>query len=240
MVCGINGNGSSKFISSDPYAVAGVENVEIETLYFPENGVLCELSKEAGEIKFLDLELEETNLYKAEQNYSLGSDSDKGDFEHYMLKEIHEQPSLIRESIFHYFESDLRVGYLKSLKPERVSFTACGTAYYATLVIRDYLESLAKIHGSCEVASELRYRSPLRSKDELGVFVSQSGETADTLATQQLFKDEGIKTLSILNSPNSSLQRESDHTLLIHAGQEIGVASTKAFHNAVFDWSILC
>ena len=229
LVCGINGNGSSKFISSDPYAVAGVENVEIETLYFPENGVLCELSKEAGEIKFLDLELEETNLYKAEQNYTLGSDSDKGDFEHYMLKEIHEQPSLIRESIFHYFESDLRVDYLKNLEPERVSFTACGTAYYATLVIRDYLESLAKIHGSCEVASELRYRSPMRSKDELGVFVSQSGETADTLATQQLFKDEGIKTLSILNSPNSSLQRESDHTLLINAGQEIGVASTKAF-----------
>ena len=96
---------------------------------------------------------------------------------------------------------------LKTLKPSQVSLTACGTAYYATLVIRDYLEEFAKIQSRCEVASELRYRSTFFQDNELGVFVSQSGETADTLASQQMFKEKGVKTLSILNAQNTSLQK---------------------------------
>ena len=141
-------------------------------------------------LNFFDLNLKETNLYKTEANFNVGEDSDKGEFEHYMLKEIHEQPKLIRESVIHYFENNPSAETIKNLEPSQVSLTACGTAYYATLVIRDYLEEFAKIQSRCEVASELRYRSTFFKKNELGVFVSQSGETADTLATQQMFKEK--------------------------------------------------
>ena len=229
LVCGIDSSQTSKFISSDPYAASGINELKLETLYFPENDVLCELKKASLEIQFLDLNLKSTNLYKTEKNFNVGEDSEKGDFEHYMLKEIHEQPKLIRESLIHYFDNNPSSETIKNLKPSQVSLTACGTAYYATLVIRDYLEAIAKIQSRCDVASELRYRAPFFQDSEIGVFVSQSGETADTLASQQMFKEKGVKTLSILNAQNTSLQRESDHTLLIHAGQEIGVASTKAF-----------
>jgi glutamine---fructose-6-phosphate transaminase (isomerizing) len=229
LVCGVDSTKTSKFISSDPYAASGNSELSLETLYFPENDVLCELKKSEFDIHFMDLNLESTNLYKMEQNFTVGEESGKGEFEHYMLKEIHEQPKLIRESIIHYFENNPNSEVIKNLKPSQVSLTACGTAYYACLVIRDYLEEFARIQSRCEVASELRYRSSFFKESELGVFVSQSGETADTLATQQMFKENGVRSLSILNAQNTSLQRESDHTLLIHAGQEIGVASTKAF-----------
>ena len=150
---------TSKFISSDPYAASGNTELRLETLYFPENDVLCELKKTALEISFFDLNLQETNLYKTEANFNVGEDSDKGEFEHYMLKEIHEQPKLIRESIIHYFDNNPNAETIKNLKPSQVSLTACGTAYYATLVIRDYLENFAKTQSRCDVASELRYRS---------------------------------------------------------------------------------
>ena len=106
---------------------------------------------------------------------------------------------------------------------------ACGTANYAGLVIKDYIENFNRIPCQVDLASEFRYRNPLILKDDIGLFVSQSGETADTLAAQNLCKQSGIKTLSIVNVEGSTLYRDCDHNLLIRAGIEIGVASTKAF-----------
>ena len=110
-----------------------------------------------------------------------------------------------------------------------IHITACGTAFYAGIVIKDFIEKENRISCKLEVASEFRYRNPVLSKDELALFISQSGETADTLAAQQLCKDYGVKTLSIVNTEGSTLYSDCDANLLIRAGVEIGVASTKAF-----------
>ncbi|MAW06712.1 MAG: glutamine--fructose-6-phosphate transaminase (isomerizing) [Halobacteriovoraceae bacterium] len=229
LVCGISESGANLFISSDPYAVSGIKNINISTLYFPENGVLCELRLENQEVKFLGLDGKPSSEYKVESSFILDQDSGKGEFEHYMLKEIFEQPGLVRESISHYFKSGFSLNKIDFKKVDRVFITACGTAYYAGLVIKNYIENFLGKPVYCEVASELRYKKPFITSGDLGIFISQSGETADTLACQQLFKDKNVFTLSILNSKNSSLDRSSDETMHIYAGQEIGVASTKAF-----------
>ena len=147
---------------------------------------------------------------------------------HYVLKEIHEQPDLIKDFCFEYFDLK-KYEQFKTERSKKIYITACGTAHYAGLVTRDFLEKYARIPTSVEVASEFRYRNPIISSDDLCLLISQSGETADTLAAMDLAKDNKSKTLAILNVANSSIDRESDQSLLIYAGQEIGVASTKAF-----------
>ena len=224
LVCGTDENGSNKLVSSDAYALMGHAN----TIYFPDNGVLCELLQEHDDILFYDENLNKTNKYKREKNISIEEDFGKGEFEHYMLKEIHEQPELINDFCFEYFDLN-KYEKSKVSGAEKIYITACGTAYYAGLVTRDFLEKYARIPTAVEVASEFRYRNPILSKDDLCLLISQSGETADTLAALDLAKENKSKTLAILNVANSSIDRESDQSLLIYAGQEIGVASTKAF-----------
>jgi len=155
----------------------------------------------------------------------------KGTFEHFMLKEIHEQPMLIRALANYYLEGEGRqkLEALKSLKAKRFHIVACGTAYHAGLLIRNFIEKYNRVSVVVELASEFRYRYPLLHKDEVGLFISQSGETADTLAAQELCRAEGLKTISIVNVEGSTLYRNSDVNLLIRAGVERGVASTKAF-----------
>jgi glucosamine--fructose-6-phosphate aminotransferase (isomerizing) len=163
-----------------------------------------------------------------------GATTGKGDFRHYMLKEIFEQPTVIGQTLNVYYNpSTGRVAMpplpfaLDSVK--HITIVACGTSYYAGLTARYWLESLAKLPVDIDVASEFRYREPVMAEGGLTIVISQSGETADTLAALRYAKGKGQRTLAIVNMPESSMSHEADVTLYTHAGPEIGVASTKAF-----------
>lgn len=164
--------------------------------------------------------------------------AEKGGYKHFMLKEIHEQPRALSDTLRP--RMDLHTGrvHLEELAPlneamarriERVCVVACGTSYHAGLVGKTILEKLAKVPCDVEVASEFRYREPLVDSRHLVVVVSQSGETADTLAGAQEAKARGASVLAICNAVDSSIARLADAVLYTHAGPEIGVASTKAF-----------
>ena len=159
---------------------------------------------------------------------------DKGGHRHFMAKEIHEQPEVISHTLANYIDmASGRVAFpdlgVDLAKITRITISACGTAYYAGLVGKYWLERIARIPVEIDVASEMRYREPPLPKGGLAVFVSQSGETADTLATLRYCKAGGQRIASIVNVRTSTIARESDAVLPILAGPEIGVASTKAF-----------
>ena len=160
---------------------------------------------------------------------------DKGNHRHFMAKEIHEQPEVVGHTLSHYIDMAAeRVALPSSLpfdfrKIERMSISACGTAYFAGLVGKYWFERFARMPVEIDVASEFRYREAPMGNGNLAVFVSQSGETADTLATLRYAKENHQHTLSIVNVPTSTIARESDVVLPTLAGPEIGVASTKAF-----------
>ncbi len=159
-------------------------------------------------------------------------DADKGDFDHFMQKEIFEQPLVLAETInaFHTEAGDLLPSLPCSFTDiERVSLVACGTSYYAGLVARHWLERYARVSTEVDIASEFRYRRLVMPKDGLAVFISQSGETADTLAALRYARSVGQHTLALVNVPDSSMAMEADSMLHTRAGREIGVASTKAF-----------
>ncbi len=228
LVAGINELGSEALVSSDPYALAGM----VHKLYFPEDEVLLHLSAANHNlINFYELDLTKTKRYLSKKQDLSVQVSEKGDYEHYMLKEIHEQPELIRGLTQYYFGGE---GYesltkVAKLKPQRILISACGTAAYAGMVAKDFFEGINRIPTIVDLASEFRYKNPIILPNDLGLFVSQSGETADTLAAQNMCKKSGIKTVSIVNVEGSTLFRDCDENLLIRAGVEIGVASTKAF-----------
>ena len=228
LVCGVNESTSEALVSSDPYALAGM----VHSLYFPEDEVIVHLSAENKNIaNFYELDLTKTTRYLSKKQDMTLEVSEKGDYEHFMLKEIHEQPALIRNLTQYYFAGEGKDSLEKvaSYTPERIYLSACGTAAYAGLVVRDFLEGINRIPAVVELASEFRYKNPILKKGDIGIFVSQSGETADTLAAQSICKKAGIKTMSIVNVDGSTLFRDCDDNLLIRAGVEIGVASTKAF-----------
>jgi glutamine---fructose-6-phosphate transaminase (isomerizing) len=218
LACGQTNDGGNYFVSSDPYAL----QKHIDTIYFPENNILAVLSLDE-EMLFIDSNLKETNKFKSEKNILLSTNSSKGEFEHYMLKEIWEQPDLIEQY------KKVPLGEFLTEVPQNISIVACGTAYYAGLFAKNIIESRCRIPTAVSMASEFRYSNPVVGKNDLAVFISQSGETADTLAALQLCKEKGVPTLSILNVAHSTIYRESDFNLMINAGVEIGVASTKAF-----------
>jgi glucosamine--fructose-6-phosphate aminotransferase (isomerizing) len=228
IVCGTRQGHHEAFVSSDPYALVGYA----DTLYFPENEVLCVLSPYEGQsVKFYELDGTPSQRYRLKAQNAHLQINEKGDFEHYMLKEIHEQPQLIRQFTHYYLEGQ-GVEELRKIQNQRfhrVHIVACGTAWHAGLVIKEYFEKILQCPTNVELASEFRYRSPLIDKNDLCLCISQSGETADTLAAQELCQQQGITTYSIVNVEGSTLYRQSDLNFLIHAGMEIGVASTKAF-----------
>ncbi|WKW51566.1 glutamine--fructose-6-phosphate transaminase (isomerizing) [Rhodomicrobium lacus] len=159
---------------------------------------------------------------------------DKGNHRHFMAKEIHEQPEVISRTLAHYVRFDrnsieLPGGGLPFDKLSKLTITACGTAFYAALTAKYWFERYAKLPVDVDIASEFRYREAPLPKDGLAVFVSQSGETADTLASLRYCRDNGQLIASVVNVPESSIARESDAVLQTLAGPEIGVASTKAF-----------
>ena len=228
LVCGVNIGSGEALVSSDPYALVGTA----DDIIFPEDDVLCSLSVEhEGLIKFYEMDKSESKRYKLKKQEMSLEISDKGDYEHFMLKEIYEQPHLIR-ALSQYYTLGPGKELLASIineSPKRIHIIACGTAWHAGLVIKNFIEKIARISCVVELASEFRYRDPILFTDEVGLFISQSGETADTLAAQALCKENGLKTFAIVNVEGSTLYRECDYNLLIKAGMEIGVASTKAF-----------
>jgi glucosamine--fructose-6-phosphate aminotransferase (isomerizing) len=161
--------------------------------------------------------------------------ADKANYRHFMAKEIHEQPEVVGHTLARYVDMASERVALPAKLPfdfrdiQRISITACGTASYAGYVAKYWIERLARLPVELDVASEFRYReAPLRRGD-LAIFISQSGETADTLAALRYAKEQGVHTLSVVNVPTSTIARESETVLPTLAGPEIGVASTKAF-----------
>ncbi len=158
----------------------------------------------------------------------------KGNFRHFMEKELHEHPAVIGDTLHQMISPGSRAVALPDLgidfrKVSRITMSACGSAFYAGLVGRWWFEAVARIPADGDVASEFRYRTPPMPRGGLGLLVSQSGETADTLAALRYMREQGQRVLSILNVPESTMARESDAVLETVAGPEIGVASTKAF-----------
>ena len=160
--------------------------------------------------------------------------SEKGIFKHFMSKEIHEQPEVIGKSLANYIDMDNGTLDIPNLPYDlasisNVTLVACGSSYYAGLISRDWFEKFTNVKVDVEIASEFRYREPPMDSNGLTIFISQSGETADTLAALRHCKSLGQRTISIVNVGDSSMCRNSDASLKIYAGPEIGVASTKDF-----------
>ena len=172
------------------------------------------------------------------------SSAEKDGFEDYMLKEIYEQPTAIRETIgaklcesskCEFDELNFTKDYLQSLR--KIYLVACGTAMHAGLAAKNMLEHICKIPTEVDIASEFRYRDPIVDDKTLCIFISQSGETADTIAALKLSREKGARTLAISNVIGSSITREADYSIYTHAGPEIAVASTKAYTSQVI---LLC
>ncbi len=217
------------FIASDVAALLPVT----QRFIFLEEGDVADISKEKLSIYDKNNQVVERPISTSELSVDAVS---RGEFRHYMMKEIHEQPQVLAEAL----EGRIYDGKVLDAAfgaeaasvfdaVNRVQIIACGTSYHAGMVARYWLESMAGIPCNVEVASEFRYRSPVMTDDTLVVTISQSGETADTLAALRSLKGKTEYSLAICNVPESSLVRESRLVLMTRAGPEIGVASTKAF-----------
>ncbi|RRN69143.1 glutamine--fructose-6-phosphate transaminase (isomerizing) [Peribacillus simplex] len=172
------------------------------------------------------------------------SDIEKGTYPHYMLKEVDEQPAVMRKIIQAYQNEEGKLAIDYSIteavsEADRIYIIACGTSYHAGLIGKQFIEKMTEIPVEVHVASEFTYNMPLLSKKPLFIFISQSGETADSRAVLVSIKALGHKALTITNVPGSTLSREADYTLLLHAGPEIAVASTKAYTAQVAVLAIL-
>lgn len=164
----------------------------------------------------------------------------KGAYDHFMLKEIHEQPLIIQKTINTFLkEGTFDLPKLPWDSIPRLTISACGTAYYAGLVAKYWFEKIARLPVEIDVASEFRYRTPPLPEKGLSLLISQSGETIDTLAALEYMKSQGQRIVSIVNVPGSSIARQSDVVLLTQAGPEIGVAATKSFTSQLTMLSIL-
>ena len=186
--------------------------------------------KDKVQISTLDGRIVERAPFTAELD---ASDIEKGTYPHYMLKEMDEQPTVIRKIIQAYEQGDdvtIDADILKAIsEADRLYIIAAGTSYHAGLIGKQYFEKIAKIPVEVHISSEFGYNMPLLSEKPLFVFISQSGETADSRQVLVKVKELGFKSLTVTNVPGSTLSREADYTLLLHAGPEIAVASTKAY-----------
>ena len=186
-------------------------------------------------ISFYDKELNEITK-KTTEISDFNAQVYKNKYKHFMLKEIHEIPSVINNLLKVYSSpNDIYKCIPKEVlqNTKHITFVACGTAYHAGLIGKNLIEKMTNINVSCEIASEFRYSKATFNKESLYIFVTQSGETADTLAALKKCKEQGAKTLSVVNVKNSSITYESDYNLYTLAGIEVGVASTKAYNSQV-------
>ncbi|MBI1276216.1 glutamine--fructose-6-phosphate transaminase (isomerizing) [bacterium] len=215
------------YMASDAIALAPLTS-RITYLQEGDWGML-----QRGGVKLFDLHgtsVERPMVLSQASGASIG----KGNFRHYMLKEIYEQPQVIGETLSAYYDPihqklSLPILPFGTEKISKITLVACGTSYYAAMVGKYWLERYCKIPVEVDIASEFRYRNPVLPPGGVFVCISQSGETADTLAALRHAKSAGQHTLAIVNVPESSMAREADGVLRTYAGPEIGVASTKAF-----------
>src|SRR5512144_2834574 len=221
------GNGEM-YLGSDAIALAPFT----DTISYLEDGDWAVLTRKGVQIRNGQDRKVERPVLKSTASAQL---VDKGNHKHFMAKEIHEQPEVVGHTLAHYINMiDERVALPVALpfdwkKLKRVSISACGTAFYAGLVAKYWFERFAKMPIEIDIASEFRYRGAPLEHGDLAIFISQSGETADTLATLRYAKENKQHILSVVNVPTSTIARESDVVMPTLAGPEIGVASTKAF-----------
>jgi glutamine---fructose-6-phosphate transaminase (isomerizing) len=216
------------YLGSDAIALAPFT----DTISYLEDGDWVVLSREVGVIYDAQNNVVQRDVMKSGASAFL---VDKANYRHFMAKEIHEQPEVVGHTLARYVDMATERVALPIKLPfdfkdiQRISIVACGTASYAGYVAKYWFERLGRMPVELDVASEFRYReAPLR-KGDLAIFISQSGETADTLAALRYAKSQGVHTLSVVNVPTSTIARESETVLPTLAGPEIGVASTKAF-----------
>ena len=237
LVIGIGND--ENYISSDIPAILSYT----KNFYLLDDLEFALISK--NNVCFFDISLNQINKEIKKIKWDADAASKNG-YEDYMLKEIHEQPQAIRETIdsrlpldekCKFDDLDFSYDYLSSIK--QIYIVACGTANYASLSGKFSFEKLCKIRTNVEFASEFRYRDPILDENTLCIFVSQSGETADTIAALRLAKKKHSKTIAISNVIGSSIAREADYTVYTHAGPEIAVASTKAYTSQVILLHIL-
>ena len=220
------------YIASDIPAILSYT----KDFYFLDNLEFALLSRNS--IEFYDSDLKPFEKESTSISWNALS-SDKNGYEDYMLKEIYEQPTAIRETIgsrldgdiCNFDELNLDKNYLSSIN--QIYIVACGTAMHAGLSVKPTIEKLCKIHTEVDIASEFRYRDPLIDEHTLCIFISQSGETADTIAALKLSKEKKAKTIAVTNVIGSSITREADYSIYTHAGPEIAVASTKAYTSQI-------
>ena len=229
---------NENYLGSDSYALKSMTN----KISYLNDGEFCILKKNI--VEFYNEEGVKVNkkvleLSSSEQDY------DKGDFKHFMAKEIEEQPTTLKNCIKEYIDNinnEINIyNFPWDLKKiSSITLVGCGTAYHSCLMAKYWFEELSSLDVTIDIASEFRYRKNRFKKDNLYVFVSQSGETADTYAALDLCNKNNMKTCSIVNVIESSIARDANFVLPIHCGPEIGVASTKAFLGQMLVLYILC
>jgi glucosamine--fructose-6-phosphate aminotransferase (isomerizing) len=226
------------YLGSDSYALKSMTN----KISYLDDGDVCVLTKD--NVDFYNVKKIKIN----KKVFILSEDkniSEKGDYQNFMSKEIFEQPITAKNCINEYVDSlreDINF-YDFPIKPEiinKIILIGCGTAYHSCIVAKYWFEELTSLNVETDIASEFRYRNVRFNKNNLYIFVSQSGETADTAAALELCKKNNVKTCSVINVVESTIARNSDWVLPIHAGPEIGVASTKAFTGQMLVLYILC
>ena len=226
LIIGMSSTGT--LIASDVPAILD----KTRNVYYIGNLEIAELSKD--EVHFYNIDREEIRKDMVEIKWDAES-AEKGGYEHFMLKEIHEQPKAVQDTVGAYVkdgridftEVGLSEDFLKDL--DRVYIVACGSAYHVGMAGKYVMEDLADTPVEVDLASEFRYRNPKLMKNSLVIVVSQSGETADSLAALRLAKEKGVPVLGVVNVVGSSIARESDYILYTYAGPEISVATTKAY-----------
>lgn len=215
------------FLASDSYALAPMT----DKICFLEDGDRVEITRDGATIRDIDGKDAKRDIRVTAQSGALMG---KGEYRHFMLKEIHEQPEVIADTLNTYINAttghiSLPDDVLSLATASRITISACGTAFYAGLVSKYWLEQIARIPVEADIASEFRYREAPMPEDGAALFISQSGETLDTLEALRYCKRQKQKIVSILNTIESTIERESNFVLRTLAGPEIGVASTKAF-----------
>lgn len=222
------------YVSSDPHAFAAYTR-RVVFLSHSEIAVV-----EKGKLEVYNVSLKKVEKEESELDI-LATDVSKGHFQHYTLKEIFEQPQTVRNAMANRFSEELGIPLLNGIEDHLPNFNAtsrililgCGTSWNAGFVSSYFLEEMTGIPVEVEISSEYRYKNPIVAPNTLVIAISQSGETADTIAAVREIKAKGAKVLTICNVQGSTLARESDFALFLHAGPEIGVCSTKAFTSQI-------
>ena len=236
LIVGLSEEGN--YIASDIPAVLK----HTRKIYILEDGEIVKLTRDGVTVYNEDLDVIEKEVTEIQWDVSA---AEKGGYEHFMMKEIHEQPKAIRDTVFprlrddEVFIHELRMTDEQIRDLRKIFIIACGSAYHAGVTGKYVIEELSRIPVEVDLASEFRYRNPILEDNTLAIIISQSGETADTLAAMREAKRHGVRTLAVVNVVGSSIAREADDVLYTWAGPEIAVATTKGYTSQLSDLYLL-